>query len=543
MIGTADRSPATTADLRPRAKAGAPLLVVASALLYAAAFPPLDAAPIAWVALVPLFVTVAHAGSVWRATLLGLLWGVTLTVGVGWPLPGMIVRYFGEPVWLAALICVGVAIGLSGVFYAGFAAWLAYLARGGGAGPLLVAMGFSACELLRGRMIGANPWGLAAYSQMSSSAALPLVQTADLAGPYGIGFLVAGANAALAACLTPALRGRHPRVAVGCLGALVLAALVYGRLRLAEPFADGEAIRVAIVQPGTARGFAWRPEYATDLPTGLLTQSEAAAARAAALVVWPENAVSFYLQEETPQRRALLARLGSVARELVLGAPAYSYGVRAVDYFNSVFLVRDGRLAGRYDKLRLVPLAERDDLHGVLARTQAFTPGRAAAPLRSRAGTLGAFICFEAMYPETVRRFVAAGADLLVNVSNDAWFGTAAAAEMHLAMARLRAVESRRWLVRAATTGVSAIVEPHGRVAARSAWGEPAIVAGDVHRESVDTVYARHGDFLAVINLIVVSVATLRYSVPRRDGAPRRLWSPRLACRAAGKGASNDADE
>lgn len=506
----------------------APLLVVASALLYSAAFPPLDVGALAWVALVPFLVAAAQARSVHGAALLGLLWGMALTAGIGWPLPGMIVRYFGEPVWVGALLSLGVAIALSGVFYAAFAGWLAFLARRDAAGPLLVAMGFVACELLRGSLIGANPWGLAAYSQTRFAAALPLLQSADLAGPYGIGFAVAGCNATLAACLTPRLRGGRPRVGVGVLAVVLLGTVLYGRLRLDEPFGEGAPLAVAIVQPGVARGFDWRPEYANDLPTELLARGDTAAVRDAALVVWPEGAVAFYLQEDTPQRRALLAAIGAAGTGAVLlGGPAYAYGERAVEYYNSIFLVRDGRVAGRYDKQRLVPLAERDDLHGLLPRAQAYAPGHDARPLDSRVGKLGAFVCFEAMYPEHVRRFVEGGAEVLANLSNDAWFGAEAPAEMHLAMARLRAVETRRWLVRATTTGVSAIVDPHGHVRARSAWGEPAVVTGEVWRESVTTFYARHGDVLAKFDLLVVLVVTSGYAV-RRTPVARRPEEPWL---------------
>jgi apolipoprotein N-acyltransferase len=489
------------------------ILVVVSAALYSAAFPPVSWAALAWIALAPFFFAVAEAPSVRRAALLGLAWGIALAVGVGWPLPGMLIRYFAQPAWIAAAISVGVAVGLSGVFYAAFAAWLAWVARGRAVGPLLAAMAFTACEFARGRLIAANPWGLAAYSQTSSAWALPVVQTADLAGPYGIGFLIAGVNAALAASWTPALRGRRWRLTLAVLALLLLGAWGYGWLRLSDPFASGEAIRVAVVQPGATRDFAWRPEYATELPMQLIEQSRAPSVRDAEIVVWPENSVSFYLQEDTPQRRSLLEASETSKRDLVLGGPAYAYGVREVEYFNSIYLVRGGRLGGRYDKLRLVPLAERDDLRGVLPRAQSLTPGHDATLLRSGRAKLGAFLCFEAMYPETVRRFVDGGAELLVNLSNDVWFGVAAGAEMHLAMARLRAVEARRWLVRAATTGVSAIVDPHGRLRGRSEYGTPAVVAGEVHREVVSTFYERRGDAFAWTDLIVVLVVTLRYAV------------------------------
>jgi len=107
---------------------------------------------------------------------------------------------------------------------------------------------------------------------------------------------------------------------------------------------------------------------------------------------------------------------------------------------------------------------------------------------------MGAFVCFEAMYPELVRRIVGGGVEVLANLSNDAWFGSATPAEQHLDMAALRAVETRRWLVRAATTGVSAIVDPWGRVVARIQFGRPGVISGEIRRSHVETVYQRFGD-------------------------------------------------
>jgi apolipoprotein N-acyltransferase len=155
-------------------------------------------------------------------------------------------------------------------------------------------------------------------------------------------------------------------------------------------------------------------------------------------------------------------------------------------------------VSGRYDKIHLLPFAEAD-----------FTPGTHLYALQTRAGLVAAFVCFEAMYPELVRRLASGGVALLINVSNDAWFASGAAARMHLDMARLRAVEQRRWLVRATTTGISAIVDPHGRVVAASALDEPAVVEGDVRPSGGVTWYQRNGDVVAWCAIVIVLAATM----------------------------------
>jgi apolipoprotein N-acyltransferase len=135
-----------------------------------------------------------------------------------------------------------------------------------------------------------------------------------------------------------------------------------------------------------------------------------------------------------------------------------------------------------------MPIAER----AIGAET--YEPGQIPTGLRTRSGLMGALVCFEAMYPELVRTIVAGGVEMLANLSNDAWFGHATPAEQHLDMAALRAVETRRWLVRAATTGVSAIVDPWGRVVARIEFGRPGVISGEIRRSHAETVYQTWGD-------------------------------------------------
>lgn len=480
---------------RPRAarRRVALLLVPLSAALYSASFPPVAITWLAWIALVPLFAVVAQL-TVRGAAAAGLLWGVLAAYGCGWVLPGMVASYFGMPAAVGWLVFGVVSTLLAGIYFAAFSAWVAWLARERMCGALTVAAGWIVCELGRASLIVGNPWAMLGYSQIDHGA---LIQVADLGGPYLPTFVIAAVNAVLASLLVPELRGRRPRAsAVGA--ALALAAtLGYGAARLSEPL-DGEPpVTVAVVQSGHARDYRWRPEFRREGLDDYLALTRGATAFAPALVVWPENAISFYLQEETAERKQLLAAADELGVEIVVGGPSYHSSEDGVRYRNSVYLIRSGRLAGRYDKTRLVPLAEADTLGDLWAREQAYEPGSATSSLRSSIGLLGTFICFEAMYPELVRRFSAGGAAVLLNLSNDDWFGHPSAARHHLDFARMRAVESRRWLLRATTTGYSAIVDPWGRVVAGSGFGEPAILSARVTPRRGLTPYQRFGDVFA----------------------------------------------
>jgi apolipoprotein N-acyltransferase len=356
-----------------------------------------------------------------------------------------------------------------------------------------------------------------------------LVQIADLAGPYGIGMLLAATNAVLAGVFSAGLRGaRHTLSCVGMAAALA-AVLVYGHWRLGQSFAAGEARRIAAVQGAIERGFRWRPEYRRMGLERYVELTRTAAAERPDLVLWPEYAVSFYPQEASPEQRILLETAAGLGADLLLGAPHYGFATGGTIYHNSVFLVRQGTIAGRYDKMEPLLLAERPLLGGALgASGTPYTSGRYLGLFAVAGMRLGVFICVESAYPELVRRIARAGAEVLAEFSNDAWFTYEAPARLRLDMASLRAVENRRHLIRAASTGISAVIDPHGRVREATSLGKPAVLVDVVRPSTAITPYQRFGDSFAWLAVGAVGVHGFAYR-----GRRRRPDTPSDRCEAA----------
>ncbi len=513
-------------------------LTISSAALYASSFPPLSVGFVAWIALVPFLVAAGRVRPVGAAAL-GLLWTVVAAYGVGWWFPEMIVGYFElRPVW--GWVGFGAAaVALAGAYLAAFAAWMSWLVRRGRADPVLVAMGWGAAEFARARLLVPNPWALSAYSQVNYER---LTQIADLAGPYGIGMLIAGTNAALAGLFVPGLRGTRHAVSCVVIAAALSAALVYGDWRLGQSFAAGYPRRIAVVQGAIERGFRWRPEHRRAGLDRYVELSRIAAAERPDLVLWPEYAVSFYPQEASPERLILLETAQTLGFDLMLGAPHYAFATGDTIYHNSVFLVRGGTIAGRYDKMHPLPLAERPLLGGALGTNGTpYSAGKDLGLLRAAGMRLGVFICVESVYPELIRRLASAGAEVLAEFSNDAWFTYEAPARHRLDMASLRAIENRRHLIRAASTGISAVIDPHGRVHKATPLGEPAVLVGTVRPSPVITPYQLWGDLLPWLGVGVVGAHWLTRRGSRRRGRTRIDTSSARGdvARKAGQGTSS----
>lgn len=498
--------------------------------LYALAFPPTSWKPLAWVSLAPFFLALRGVGT-GAALFLAWFWAVFASSFVADALPRAVETYFLQPRLASLLFAVFVWSVTGSVYYMLFApAYQALARRSSPALPLLAAAAWTACELTRGRLLNGsqlfagNPWALAAYSQAGWD---EIVQIASVTGVYGIGFCIAAVNAAVAELGVVLWKERRlPRRFLGA-GALSLApaaaALAYGHLALrAAPSPEtAAAIPVAIVQSNLAVGSQWRSDaYGANLEEQLRLTWEAVAAGAPRIVFWPESALTFFLEEEPLYRRAIARVLASADLELVVGGPSVVGAETAEpEYLNTVFVLDpNGETRGRYDKQHLVPFGEYlplrrfDFLRRRFERVRVFRHGAPSPPLPTRAGPAGVLVCNEAMYPEVARARVREGAAYLVNPSNDTWIQDEVWADRMFDLVSLRAVEQRRYLVRASTSGPSAIVDPWGRVLERSPPLEPAVLVGGIAPRDELSLYGHVGDAFAWACVIAV-VATLG---PRR---------------------------
>lgn len=541
-------------------------LLTLSALFYTMACPPYDWSAAAWVTLSPFLLVIRHKTFL-AATLAGLTFGVLSCAGIGYWIYVTTVQYFS----LSAPVGVGLTLlnytYFAGVYFAFAAGVMSIVLRSPSA--LLRAIGIPATwvasELARTYGIAGIPWELLGYTQYRF---LPLIQIADLTGVYGISFLLALSGYVVAEIfvfflpgiaswktgsspssprLTPQLATveaqstnqstihdlpassvggrsaivRFPWPAVTLFAVILLFTLLYGTLQLyalrtLSAYAS-RPVTIAVVQGNIPNAQRWQRtqqasnllHYAALTQQGLINQQPD-------LVVWPEFAVGFYLDQD-PILQAQVARFtAALNANFLVGAPRRETTDTGSRVFNSAyFFSRDGDLLSAYDKRRLIPLAEY--LPPLLTwlqqqRTEGpndFTPGMDATIFSSFFAPFGVVICYEVTYPYLVQSLVQGGAQFLVNLSNDIWGADEGAAAQHFSMTVFRAVEYRRYLVRAATAGVSGFLAPSGQ------WygiipGREGVSVDKVFPRQELTVYARYGDWFALLCGAVVFFALLR---------------------------------
>lgn len=487
----------------------ATLTAAVSGGLLALAFPRPDLSWLAWIALVPLLLVMTRrpfrsgfvAGLAFFAAILYWVNIVMTTYGHMHPL-------FSVIAWL--LLSAYLAL------YFAVATWAACRLKEarGYALPLTLPVLWVALEFLREFLLTGFPWASLGYSQQAN---VHLLQSADLFGVYGLSYLLVLVNAVTAEWL---LSRRHPRqdrpVAAFLLAAILVAGTWgYGFWRLGtNPDERPDRLKVTVVQGNIPQDIKWLPEFQQetvriyrDLSLG------AARAESQGLIIWPEAATPFYYQDTGKLSEEVTAIPRQAGASLLFGSPAYRKESGKVRYLNSAFLLdRDGKETGRSDKIHLVPFGEYVPLKRFLPFIDKivvgigdFSPGT-INPLPLNGHKLGVLVCYEAIFPELAREWVRQGSGLLVNITNDAWFGNSSAPWQHLAMVRFRAVENRVWIARAANTGISAFVAPSGRVHAATGLFVPAAATVEVGLGARPGFYARMGDLIPILFLAVCVV-------------------------------------
>ena len=479
--------------------------VVASAALYSACFPPLGLHFLAWVALAPLLLALARL-SWWEGFGVGCIWSLMVGLGTSSWLPAMISEYFGVSQATGWMAAAGATLG-TGFLYGVFGLVTATLSRGLVIDPWRAALVWGACEYARTMGPIANPWVLSGYTQDPASS---VAQSADVWGVVGLGMLVMAVNAGVASAMEGRLPGRWKWVRPVSVLSVLAIVIAYGSSRKTGIPSGAEGVEVVLVQSATPRLQRFDDRYRGAKLAHVLDLVARAAGTSADVVFLPELALDVPLDEQTAEGRALLriAEQGNV--EVLAGAPARVGESPATGMFNSFFLLRMDRVADRYDKVSLTPFSERKPFRGWLEwGRDEYATGVSRRPLSSRMGGVGVLLCGEVMFGRHAREAVRLGARILSNPANDSWFGSESAARMQLDVAAMRAVETRRPLVRPTMTGVTAVIDAAGRVVVEAPFGRPALLRANVTPESSETAYVRLGDWAGAVSALATLVLVL----------------------------------
>ena len=431
--------------------------------------------------------------------------------------------------WQAPLAILFTAGGIS-VFWGGAGLTYRLIAPRGGRRVLVFAAVWSLFEWLRGNVLTGFPWDLPGEAWRAGSAPS---QAAGLIGAYGMTLVTIAIGAAP---VTLADRSR-PRAASASL-ALAAAALAllwgYGAIRLSQPEPQDQALRLRVVQPGLAEEPVWTAAILRNRVDRFMRLTAWPAAKRPDLVIWPEGAMPYSLEEffsEDSGPAAALARAMSPGQVLFDGGYRVDYASSRPRYYNSMLVVKrtdDGfQPLGAYDKYRLVPFGEflpvpwlfsLIHLTSLVQNGVAFTPGPRPAPMTPPGlPRMQPLICYEALFPGFTS---SAGGrpDWIVNISDDAWFGRTTGPLQHLNLASYRAIEEGLPMVRATPTGVSAIIDARGRVRAHLGLGRQGVIDGLLPGHLPPTQYSKWGELPFYVFIFVgLALALVRPGGERGD--------------------------
>lgn len=416
-------------------------LAALSGVLLALAFPLFDIEPLAWISLVPLLFSIKGKNQL-QSIYLGITAGLVFHLILLYWIPVPITIYGKLPLPAGILLLLLLASYLS-LYTATFALLVTFFRIRMGLPLVLSApVVWVSLELLMTYFFTGFPWGLLGYSQYLN---LPVIQIADVTGVYGISFVIVAVNAGIYRAIERYLDGLSFRDGRSIWVALfvLLTAIGYGYWRPEQLEAEARnalPLRVGIVQGNIDQDQKWDPEYQRQTVDTYLALSKKVSEGGVDLIVWPETAVPLYFQKDETYKPEILKAAKEMNTYILFGSPAYNRDGEDVRYYNSSFMVSpDMKVVGRYDKMHLVPFGEYVPLKRLLFFVDKlaegigdFSAGDGVKTLKMDRTEIGTLICYEGIFPNLSRRSVKEGANLFVNITNDAWFGRTSAPYQHL---------------------------------------------------------------------------------------------------------------
>jgi apolipoprotein N-acyltransferase len=496
-------------------------LAFLSGVLLVLCFPTSALWGLAWVALVPFLASVGEVEPR-RAFKAGVFLGLPYFFGTQyWIYHAM--NHYGEVPFVASLAVVLLLAAYESLYIGLFGLLYSHSIRNTPLPAMLLApLYWVVLEFVRSYAFTGFPWSSLGYTQAPF---LHVIQFADITGVYGVSFLVVAVNGALADILIA--RGRRKAqplanlwpTAVGYISLLLVAAFVfgYGAYRLGQE-RPGREVKVSVVQGNIPQDVKWNPIYQEETIETYKELTASAATEGPALVVWPETSMPFYWERNLDYTMEVSNFASEINTNLLFGVVTVKDSTELGN--SAVLLNRKGEVEYVYDKIHLVPFGEYVPLRPVLGLfvdkmvegIGEYSPGKRPEPARTEIGSFGTMVCYEIIFPGLVRKFYKRGGDLMVNITNDAWYGRTTGPYQHFMMGVLRAVENRKPLVRAANTGISGFIDANGGVLNTIPLMERGALTETIRTDKTRTFYSRFGDLFSYLCIIttVILLASIR---------------------------------
>ena len=487
------------------------LLAITSGVLIALSFPSTGLSFLAWIALIPLLIALEGA-SLRTAFRIGFTCGISAYAIILYWINILIIQY-GQLPWAVSILLYLLLVSWLGLFY-GLSTLVARAGEQVGIkSAFSLPVAWVAGDFLRSFLLTGSPWAMLGHSQYRT---LPLIQIADITGVFGITLLIVLANVALYRVLR-ALSGTavpYPVKSAAVLVIMLIGTLCYGFSRLTKQEAvDTKPLRIALIQGNIDQNVKWSLSFQDKTMDIYDRLTREAAREGVDLVVWPESAVPFFLQDEPIHSARVKGLARELATTLIVGSPAHELRNGKSAFLNSAFAISpEGEITGRSDKIHLVPFGEYVPLGRYLPFISKlvvgigdFSSGLRATPLQVGQTRIGTLICAEAVFPEIARRYVQAGARILVNITNDAWFGRSSAPFQHLSIVAFRAVETRTPMIRVANTGVTTIIDQNGHIRNMTGLFVEGFRTGEVRPGTGDSPYQKFGDAAAIFCVMLTT--------------------------------------
>ena len=505
-------------------------LSLIAGIMLALAFPPLDFYPLAWVAIIPLLISLG--GKELKASFfLGTFTGFVYFIGtIYWVFNSM--YFYGHiPAVLSLLILLALCLYL-GVYIGMFSMLFKYVSRSSRFPALfIVPVLWVTLEVVRTYAFTGFPWSIIGYSQYNF---LTFIQIADITGVYGVSFFVAAVNGAIFDVLIywPKKLNKMPLfdrwpmpVGLSVLTLLLAVSMFYG-MRHLRTDEIGKKIRSSVIQGNFEQEMKWDIKFQKKIIDTYKRLTAKAASYSPSLIVWPETAVPFAFGNlANPSDASLTAEIVDFQKTLNTNLLFGSVMVKDIkdnehqpfrptnqtNLTNSAVLISsDGRVLSVYDKMHLVPYGEYIPLkkffpfiEKLVVGIGDFVPGKEYTVMDMQEAKISTLICYEIIFPGMVRKFADKGANLFVSITNDAWFGRSSAPYQHFSMAVFRAVENRVPVLRAANTGISGFIDTKGRIKRKGDIFIESVLTEEVAVGSLKkSFYTKYGDLFAFLCII-----------------------------------------